>query len=678
VQRNLRRNPLQRAGFFGAFITSIPRARLSLALLAAFVAAFLLIPAAQAAANGTMTVHLEGSGSGEVSSVGGFLKQGGFEGNPPIECSGPPESGTCETELESDGEGSEAISLHWSADPGSEVALLEVNEGIDYEGRCEGLLNNSSCIIVQPAGAGNADVTVHIESTGEVPLFLTKSGTGTGTVTSSPGRVEINCQELCSEQYGEFAPDSEVTLNPEAAFDSKFVEWTGACSGSGECKVTMDETKSVEAVFDLLPKHTLTVIPSGTGSGIVTSSPSTLLTCGDICSAEFPEGREISLNAFPETGSQFTEWTGACTGSGECKVTMSEAKSVGVVFDLDSGEPEFPLTVTKSGTGTGKVTSSPTGIDCGATCSAEFAEGTEVTLTPAADSGSEFTEWTGACTGSGECKVTISEAKSVDAVFDLIPTPKHALTVTKSGTGTGKVTSSPAGIDCGAICSAEFDQGTEVTLTPSASAGSEFKEWTGACTGSGECKVTMSAAKSVGAKFDLAPKPKFTLTITKAGTGSGSVTCNGGACASSYDEGTTITLAASAAAGSSFAGWSGAGCSGTGTCEVTLNANTTVTATFNADPKPPVVNPPVTNPPVITPPPPPAPQCVVPKLAKKTLSQAKAALKAANCGLGKVTKPKKKKGPLVVKSSKPGAGTSHPAGSKVDLKLGPKPNSKKR
>jgi hypothetical protein len=79
---------------------------------------------------------------------------------------------------------------------------------------------------------------------------------------------------------------------------------------------------------------------------------------------------------------------------------------------------------------------------------------------------------------------------------------------------------------------------------------------------------------------------------------------------------------------------------------------------------------------------PPATVCTVPKLAGKKLGQAKTALVAAHCTLGKVTKPKAKKGkklgPLVVKSSKPGAGATLPDGAKVDLKLGPKPKRGQR
>ncbi len=79
-----------------------------------------------------------------------------------------------------------------------------------------------------------------------------------------------------------------------------------------------------------------------------------------------------------------------------------------------------------------------------------------------------------------------------------------------------------------------------------------------------------------------------TLTVATAGPGSGTVTSNpagiecGSTCSSGYSTGEEVTLSAEPAAGSEFAGWSGGGCSGTGPCVVTVNADTTVTATFTA------------------------------------------------------------------------------------------------
>ena len=78
----------------------------------------------------------------------------------------------------------------------------------------------------------------------------------------------------------------------------------------------------------------------------------------------------------------------------------------------------------------------------------------------------------------------------------------QTLTVTKAGTGSGTVTSSPAGINCGSDCSESYASGTNVTLTAAPGAGSTFAGWSGACSGTGSCAVTMSAARSVTATFN--------------------------------------------------------------------------------------------------------------------------------------------------------------------------------
>ena len=77
------------------------------------------------------------------------------------------------------------------------------------------------------------------------------------------------------------------------------------------------------------------------------------------------------------------------------------------------------LIVSKSGTGTGTVTSTPAGINCGAVCDGQFSTGTRVTLRAAADSGSKFTGWSGGgCSGAGACTVTVNGDVTVTATFD--------------------------------------------------------------------------------------------------------------------------------------------------------------------------------------------------------------------------------------------------------------------
>src|SRR5947207_5168548 len=119
------------------------------------------------------------------------------------------------------------------------------------------------------------------------------------------------------------------------------------------------------------------------------------------------------------------------------------------------------LTVQKAGTGTGTVTSSPAGIDCGSTCSHDFNQGTTVVLSANPDAGSTFGGWSGGgCSGTANCQIQMGSDKAGSAerrVGDA-----HTLTVQKAGTGTGTVTSSPAGIDCGWTGSPAFNQGTTV------------------------------------------------------------------------------------------------------------------------------------------------------------------------------------------------------------------------
>ncbi len=177
------------------------------------------------------------------------------------------------------------------------------------------------------------------------------------------------------------------------------------------------------------------------------------------------------------------------------------------------------LTVSLSGNGT--VSSSPSGVTCfNQVCSGSFAEGTSVSLTAHPHSGETFSGWGGACSGSSTCMVSLTTAMTVSAAFtSSTPVPNHTLSVTLSGEGSGSVVSSPQGLNCtNGTCSAEFPQGTNVTLTPSAEAGSAFKGWTEICAGTGNCQITLMASQGLTASFaleslDSPPEPKPILPI---------------------------------------------------------------------------------------------------------------------------------------------------------------------
>jgi predicted outer membrane repeat protein len=78
----------------------------------------------------------------------------------------------------------------------------------------------------------------------------------------------------------------------------------------------------------------------------------------------------------------------------------------------------YQLSVTKAGSGRGVITSSPTGINCGNTCSMFLEEGSKIAMTAKADNGSKFTGWSSACSGDGNCEVTIDADKKVIATFE--------------------------------------------------------------------------------------------------------------------------------------------------------------------------------------------------------------------------------------------------------------------
>ena len=337
-------------------------------------------------------------------------------------------------------------------------------------------------------------------------LTVAKAGTGAGTVTSNP--AGITCGATCA---ADFVEGEIVTLTAVASAGSEFTGWTGAVvSSDASIDVTMDEAKSVTANFNLLPGNfLLTVAKAGTGSGTVTSDPAGI-ACGATCAAGFVEDTVVTLTAVTGPNSTFAGWSGAVTGNTPTiQVTVDAAKQVTATFNL----VEHTLTVAKAGSGAGQVASAPAGINCGATCSADFAHDTIVTLTAAVGTGSTFVGWTGAVVSSDpSIQVTMDEAKSVTATFDLLP-GNVLLTVTKAGSGSGVVTSAPAGIACGNSCNAGFATDTLVTLTATADAGSVFVGWSGAATGdTATIQVTMDTAKNITATFE--PEPTgFTIFL---------------------------------------------------------------------------------------------------------------------------------------------------------------------
>lgn len=345
------------------------------------------------------------------------------------------------------------------------------------------------------------------------------------------------------------------------------------------------------------PTKTLTVAKTGSGQGTVTSEPEGI-SCGTTCAVEFEEGTKITLTAIPAEGSTFAGWSGACSGTGSCEVTMSEARSVTAEFSGEAGPILHALKVTVSGEGS---VSADSGTISGCTsaggpsCEGTYEEGAEVTLTETPQAGNLFAGWgTPQCDESTAttCVIAIGSGdEAVAASFEAEP-EEPGLPLKVSVQGPGTVSSDTGLISCPPFCEDEYVEGTKVTLTASPSPGSLFGAWkhcdSGGVNGR-SCTVTMSKAKEVQALFLTA----HTLTLTKAeGSGPGKLSSYGGtvclyACteaAATIKEGTAIAVKATPAKHFHLSSWGG-DCSGTGGCELAMGEDHEVSALFEADPK---------------------------------------------------------------------------------------------
>jgi CSLREA domain-containing protein len=201
-----------------------------------------------------------------------------------------------------------------------------------------------------------------------------------------------------------------------------------------------------------------------------------------------------ALDQVPSSGAN-------CPASDQRGVTRPE----GPACDIGAFELAYhALNVAKAGSGSGAVSSTGATIDCGATCSNTYLEGTTVTLNATPAAGSSFTGWSGAgCSGTSRCTVTMSADQNVTATFTQIT---HTLAVSVKGTGPGTVTGT--GIHCPGRCSHTYNFGTIVTLAATPATGSTFAGWSGGgCSGTGKCTVTINADQNVIADFRHASGP---------------------------------------------------------------------------------------------------------------------------------------------------------------------------
>lgn len=164
---------------------------------------------------------------------------------------------------------------------------------------------------------------------------------------------------------------------------------------------------------EILPYSALRVRVATQCSSTVTMEPPTTV-CTDDCAELYPTGTMVTLTASGAAAESFDGWTGPCSGTGTCAVTMDRSREVGASF---SG-PTEPLSVALAGSGTGTVTSDRPGIVCDPVCAADFVRDCPIALSAVPSPSSEFTGWSGDCSGTGACSLSMDSPSSVTADFN--------------------------------------------------------------------------------------------------------------------------------------------------------------------------------------------------------------------------------------------------------------------
>jgi len=310
---------------------------------------------------------------------------------------------------------------------------------------------------------GDKIVTATFDTTPPPSYTLAINLVGNGAVTRAPSETT-------------YISGTVVQLHATPDSGWVFTAWSGDLTGNvNPDSLLMNGDKVVTATFTSIPGYTLKVNVVGNGS--VTRVPSETL---------YIAGTTVQLMATPESGWEFTGWSGDLTGDDNpVDLTMDSDKVVTATFSATS-LPSYTLAVNL--VGNGAVTKSPS--------QTTYISGTTVQLTAAPDSGWYFIAWSGDLTGNtNPANLTMDSDKVVTATFSASPPPSYTLAV--NVVGNGAVTKSPS--------QTTYISGTIVQLTATPDGGWAFTGWSGDLTGNtNPANLMIDGDKVVTATFETA------------------------------------------------------------------------------------------------------------------------------------------------------------------------------
>ncbi|WP_395661387.1 S8 family serine peptidase [Aestuariivirga sp.] len=365
----------------------------------------------------------------------------------------------------------------------------------------------------------------HLLKTAQPSIDYIARGDGSGTVSFAPSGSLTTCSKDCTNAY---PAGTRVTMTARPQPGMRFEGWSGAGSSCGRadtCALTVSNAVKVQANFmnpDAPVKLDYSASGSGSGTIRVHGAGSASETCSAAaCSFNYPRGTEVRVNVRADAGSTLTSLTHGQSGAstrfactdGWCSVTLSQNTQVQATFARSPApKPSFTLSYSRGGTGTGTLSASVGGqpvVCAGASCSTRQPEGTLVTLSAAASGNSNFSGWSGACSGSAPtCTLTLRADASVVGTFQ--PRPgNNNVTLSYLRTGSGTISASVDGTSttCAASCTITRPSGTLVTLTAQPGPGAVFAGWSGSCRGTAPtCTLNLRAGGVALATFQNRPR----------------------------------------------------------------------------------------------------------------------------------------------------------------------------
>ncbi len=394
------------------------------------------------------------------------------------------------------------------------------------------------------ANAASTTVTVDSDYTLQANFAsdkrtLVTSTTSGGTVTT-PG--------LGSFQYQHGAVVAVAGL---ASSNNHFVNWTGSAVAAGKVTdpnaanttVTMDADYALQANFAVDQPTTLTtsVTPGGT------------ITAPGVGSFQVGHGMMVLLKTKAELNHHFVNWTGTAVSAG--KVANPTAAKTTVVMDADyTLQANFAFdqrTLNISSTGGGAVSTPGSGTF-------QYDHGAMATVAATPLASYRFVNWTGTAVTAG--KVANPNAATTTATLDgdytlqanFAIAPSKTLTLSSSIGGT--LSTPGVGIF-------QYAQGTTVSVVATASTGNHFVNWTGTAVAVGKVDNPNAADTTVTLDGDYALKANFaadqqtkTLTIS---AGSGGTVSSPGLGSFQYNQGTAVSVVATASGDNLFLNWTG-------------------------------------------------------------------------------------------------------------------------